>query len=99
MGGYGSGPGGSKPTTGELNRLDIRWLNQQGYLTPNRAITLSWHNTVMGEKRPAGNIGAYVYPDRLDLVYTVTEQDGTKREYNYPVYLDHTSCNYGGGMI
>jgi len=82
-----------KQTTSASHRLDIRWLRQRGYLIPGNRFNVSWAS----RGKEIGNIGVeMVSTDQVRLVYMVTDREGNKQNYNYPVPLTYTKCNYGG---
>lgn len=92
MGGYGSGRGPGKTTTESQQRVDIRYLNQKGWLKPGLLLPLSW--TCRGE--PSGSITAIVSADRLTLHYRHRENDGEWQTVEEPVPLEWQPCRYGG---
>jgi hypothetical protein len=67
-GGPGSGSWsrwGTKTTTEEVHRVDIRYMHQQGFLRPGYSGMLTWS---CGD-RETGKIGYWVEADRLVLIY------------------------------
>jgi len=96
MGGYGSGRDswGGKDTTEEKKRLDVRWLRQQGYLTPGQILSLQWSR---GE-RPTGSAGGWVAQDlsSITMVYQASARGGAWETIRQVVPLTWTACNYGG---
>jgi hypothetical protein len=98
MGGYGSGKWdrwGTKATVDRSNRLDVRWLQRNGYLTPGRWASVSWN--VGG--RPAGDIRVLAFADRVELHYRSRERGGEWQDVAEVVQLDWTPCNYGGRRV
>lgn len=47
-----------------------------------------------GEKR--GNISVIVRTDYVRLLYTWTPSDGIRRRFDYQVWVERTSCHFGG---
>lgn len=94
MGGFGSGNWCrfGKGTTEANNRIDIRYLKKQGYLTPGAMGSLSWS---CGDE-PTGSIRYVTYADRIQLIYRSREHDGEWQDVDYSVYFDETDCHYGG---
>ena len=71
MGGFGSGrqSGGGQTTMEETRRIDVRFLNKQGYLNPGCFGQLSWN--VGGE--PSGYIQFETFSDFMRLKFKVRE--------------------------
>jgi hypothetical protein len=94
MGGYGSGRRWSTArTTDEFFRIDVRWLEREGYLSEGHSGWLTWSRH--GEK--IGSIQFRAESDRLVLSYR-SRQHGEENweSLEYPVFLERTSCHYGG---
>ena len=84
---------GAKGVTIEQKRIDIRWLNKQGYLNNSYCSgSLSWSSR--GEK--TGSIGFSITLDKMILTYRQRERDGDWEEVEQTIQFDHTSCNFGG---
>lgn len=92
MGGYNSGNHGGKSTTADMRALDVRKLQRDGLLTPERSITLTWSR---GGKAEA-NIDVQVHTDRVTLDYRQRDRGGEWQGMKYPVCLTWTTCHYGG---
>ncbi|PSH03526.1 MAG: hypothetical protein CXZ00_11970 [Acidobacteria bacterium] len=94
MGGWGSGrSSGSKDTTSDYRRLDVRQWQRGGYLAPGRVVTWQW--TRNGEK--VGEIGVRAESDRVILSYRHCSMGSKNWErLEYPVAIDWTPCHYGG---
>lgn len=96
MGGNGSGRRsylGAKATTTDCLSLDVRRLHREGLLEPNLAFVWQW------ERR--GQVLASIRvlttgPNQVTLCYRHRGPGEKWKEKSYPVYLDWTSCNYGG---
>ena len=95
MGGQGSGRRwhlGSKSTTGDYRKLDIRQLKKKGLLTPGQAYGWEWSRN--GEK--VASIQVRTEVDRIILSYRQRSGGQEWQDKKYPVWLDWTGCNYGG---
>jgi len=96
-GGPGSGSWsrwGTKTTTEEVHRVDIRYMHQQGFLRPGYSGMLTWS---CGD-RETGKIGYWVEADRLVLIYRANI-GGEWESIEEPVWFDRTPCNYGGERL
>jgi len=95
MGGYGSGSWyrwDKKRSLDSQHGIDIRWLNQQGYLYPGATGTLSWSRR--GEE--TGSIGYRIETDRMVLNYRHRPRDGEWEKVEQGISFSRTPCNYGG---
>jgi hypothetical protein len=93
MGGYGSGRRwDAKSTVEEYNRIDIRWLKQQGCLRPGYAGSIEW--SCNGS--PSGSVGARMVGDTFVLAYNHRDRDGQWTPVEQTIQLSRSSCNYGG---
>lgn len=77
----------SQLTIEDVNSIDIRWLNKNGYLKHCGNGSLSWSS--YGQKN--GSIGYRMADDRMTLIYT-----GGETSYHYDVMFDKTPCHLGG---
>lgn len=93
MGGYGSGRGVSgKRTTSGMWRLDVRWLNREGFLTPGWCSTVNWSRN--GQK--ASSIVIYAHEYHVVLKYRSRTPGGEWEDKEYNVALQWTACHLGG---
>ena len=95
MGGSGSGSWyrwDSKSTTESQNRIDIRWLKNQGSLRPGHIEFLSWSR---GNEQ-TGSIGYRIETDCMVLNYQHRARGGEWENVKQVVSFDRTPCNYGG---
>lgn len=100
MGGEGSGNWyrfDKKTTTGECQRMDVRYLHREGLLEPGRRFSLRWSRA----GRETGSIGGAVEgsdrPERVLLLYRHRSGPGAEWEdVHEAVSLDWTACNFGG---
>ena len=96
MGGSGSGNWyrwNTKTTTNDVKRLDVRLMQRNGWLTPNRQGKLNWTRN----DEPWGDIDYRCYSDRLELNYRYRENGSEWESVSQRINLDKTSCHYGGG--
>jgi hypothetical protein len=103
MGGIGSGRQfhfSTRSYTDDYLDLDIRTLNQRGWLDKTTYQNLSW-------KRNGQEIGSVKFlvwtrvqfPDEkpnVTLRYKSRTNGGEWKELNYPIELETTKCNFGG---
>ena len=93
MGGYGSGRRWSSyDTTNEYLRMDVRYMQRQGFLREHAIGSLHWSSR--GER--VGTIGFRTEGDRLWLSYKHRKPGGEWETLDYPVNLEWTRCNFGG---
>ena len=92
MGGFNIGNHGGKCCTTDMRALDVRKLQRDGLLKPERAISLTWSR---GGK-PEASINFQVHTDRVTLDYRQRDRGGEWQAMNYPVRLAYTACHYGG---
>lgn len=104
MGGYGSTRWqwhNKKYTTDDCFRISIFRLKQEGLLTPGQVRSGSWiwHNQFSQEKRASVGYEINMKQDaaflRLHYIHT-TAWAGEKRNIDYLVPLEKTSCHFGG---
>lgn len=93
MGGYGSGRQFGKNTTNAYRRLDVRSLQRDGLLTPGHAYGWNWSR----DGKTLASIQIQTGADRITLIYRHRRSTGEWKDENYPVQLEWTGCNYGGG--
>ncbi len=93
MGGMGSGRRyqSGRSTTGEYRSLDVRKLHKAGMLIAGRRGMWNWYSR--GELR--ASIQFQAEDGRVILIYAATE-NGERRDFDYPVFLSWTPCQYGG---
>ena len=96
MGGFGSGRWQQgKRTTADALRLDIRRLHREGLLTPGNTFSRQW--TSRGEK--IGGIQVKAQADCVILSYRSSIAGGEWQQFEYPVAITWTDCNFGGRRI
>lgn len=95
------GTGGSRNGAGRpgwrrkceyLPSLDARTLSRQGRLSPGIYFSWSWSR---GDE-PVGNISILVSSDHVRLIYTWAPYDCSRLPFDYPVWIERTTCHYGG---
>ena len=86
-----------KATADESCRLKMSYLKQRGMLTKEEsAERISWTSSMTG-KTTTIIVGVYLTDDPFAiLMYSVTDRDGNKTDYNNEVSLVTTPCNLGG---
>jgi len=95
MGGSGSGSWirwNSKITAESRYTIDIRWMKNNGLLTPGTIGSMSWES----RGKQTGSIGYRVEEDRLILVYRNKYMDREWERIEDRIFFTWTSCNYGG---
>ncbi len=100
MGGRGSGNWyrwGTKDTTGEHRRIDVRRWAREGWLTPGATFTCSWsHNGAQTASILVGVPAGMSPPGELTLVYAERSNGSPWRDVRERVALAWTPCHYGG---
>ena len=91
----------NRNTVEECLSLDTTWLNRNGYFCGYRSGRLEWKNSyeeVMSSIRIVVSVDVQDSVENyVKLNYTVTDSfSGDKSNKDYKVFLDGTSCNYGG---
>jgi hypothetical protein len=87
---------GRKATADESADLSIYRLKKRGMLSGQSAQKITWTSSMPG-KETTIIMGVYLTDNPFAiLMYTVTGRDGNKTDYNYPVSLVTTPCNFGG---
>jgi hypothetical protein len=98
MGGRGSGrrPSDHRTTLGDLYRVDLRYLRQQGWLRPGASGALRWSRC--GQE--IGWLGFAVGDDELRLIYRVRADETAAWEpVDDPVRLVRTAQPFGGARV
>lgn len=96
MGGRGSGRytrWNSQTTLEECLKLDVRWMQREGYLRAGSAGSLTWS----WDGEPAGNIRYVSYGDSVSLIYKTrncSDEEWTDRSHD--VSLTWTHPHIGG---
>jgi hypothetical protein len=93
MGGYGSGRRyGGRDTTADYLRMDVRFMERQGYLRVFCGGSLYWSRR--GER--VASINFRTESDRIVLSYRNRARGDEWESLEYSVLLDRTPCHYGG---
>ncbi len=85
----------TRSTTGEVMRMELRYLQNSGYFKPGetRHSYLSWTDgstiSIVASNAKEGI--------SLRLIYTITKQDGDKQSLDYTINLVETPSNLGRG--
>lgn len=89
----GAGRPGRYRKTGVASGLDVRWMKRQGLLTPGKSGEVYWSRN--GQR--TGSISYVTHTNSVWLSYRSRWREEDWKDYNYPVQLAYTTCNYGGG--
>lgn len=95
MGGRGSGNRwryGTRSTTDDYRRLDVRRWAREGMLRPGWRGGWQWSRG--GEV--VASIQMRAESERVVLMYRHRSGDGDWKDEEYPVFLSHTLCTFGG---
>ena len=94
MGGYGSGRRwGCKSTTDDHCRLDVLWMQREGYLKPGAGGSVSWSRR--GTK--IASIGYRTEGSNLRLIYKARSREGEDwQDIDMHVRLSWAACRFGG---
>ena len=96
MGGPGSGTWyrwNTQSTLEEHKRIDIGYLNRQGYLCGWSSVKMSW--SCGGEE--TGSVQLVCSPDQVQIVYRVRDcEDEDWEDVRQAIGLEYTPCNFGG---
>lgn len=92
MGGWGSGRPWGKDTTSGRRALDIRELHRDGLLTPSQVYSLNW----LRNGETVASLQIRTEANRVILNYRSRSDGGEWPSMGYPVYLEWTSCHFGG---
>lgn len=87
----------SRQEADSLNSIDIFWLKKYGYLDGWRTGGIKWTRGLFGNESSIG-IEGYTMTDEpyVRFFYTITRQNGEKKEMDYKIPLTTTPCNFGG---
>jgi hypothetical protein len=95
MGGRGSGNRwryGTRSTTEDYRRLDVRRWAREGMLRPGYHGGWQWSRG--GEV--VASIQMHAEADRVVLTYRHSSGGGDWQDKEYPVFLERTPCTFGG---
>jgi hypothetical protein len=85
-----------KPTAEESCDLSIYWLKKYGYLSGRTTGETAWTSSMTGKTSSVLLEVDITDKPHVTLIYTVTDREGNKTDYNYEVSLVTTPCTYGG---
>ncbi len=94
MGGKGSGWHwriSTKDTTKNYRIIDVRLWHRQKLLTPNQTFETTWRRN----GKINSSIGVHTKFNHIILSYRHQNSNKDWTDFNYPIFLDWTSCNYG----
>ena len=85
-----------KMTVESCLNLDIRSLKKSGFLSGEvlKCATIEWFPGVV--QTGSVQIVVILGLKKVDISYTLSQQDGDKRNYSYAIHLDSTPCPLGG---
>lgn len=87
----------TKQEADNLNSVDISWLKKYGYLDGWKTGGIKWTRGWSGNESSIG-IEGNIMIDKpyVRFFYTITKNNGEKKEMDYKVNLITTPCNFGG---
>lgn len=89
----------SKKTEADaLKKIQNWWLKKNGYLVGwGRSGGIKWTNSFSGTESSI-SISTLVYGEEryLRIYYTQTDQEGSKKDFDYKIPLTSTPCYFGG---
>ena len=91
---YGAGRPAYRPATGSYRSLDVRKMVRNGCIKPRNLFGWVWRNE---DGEQVASVGCAVNEtiDQLTVNYGFTRY-GEHEEVSLPIWLNTTSCNYGG---
>lgn len=92
---------GNKSEADYLTKLEVGFLKKYGYFTEGyHSGTMTWtRNAGMSNEHKNSISVSTTFREcdrKLHLNYTITRQDGEKKEIDYDMRIEGTPCNYGG---
>lgn len=94
MGGYGSGPGGGRPTVEGSLRLELPRLRRAGYFKPNHRVAGTWSWSRGGEPSGSVSIACMVDPERASSMVINFTRNGEPVTQN--ITLEAVPMRFGG---
>ena len=86
-----------KPTAEESCDISIFQLKDWGMLTESTNRVVEWFNKNTGKKTARVVVATEMTDEpRVIFLYTTTDRDGNKADYDYTAPLVTTPCNFGG---
>lgn len=87
-----------KSEADSLKKIQVWWLKKHGYLDGGwRMGRIKWTNNWSGnESSISFHSSIYDYENHLRLMYTKTNDDGSKQSFDYKIPLTTTPCYFGG---
>ena len=87
----------SKATADESCDLSIYKLKKWGMLSGNAYMPVTWKSSMTGKETTIGlTVDITTNEQYARFVYTVTDREGNKTDYDYKVNLVTTACHFGG---
>lgn len=92
---------GNKDEADYLTKLEVSFLKKYGYFTQGyRSGTMTWtrNGGKSNEHTSRISVSSAIneFGRNMHLNYTLTKQDGEKKEIDYDMRIEGTPCNYGG---
>lgn len=88
-----------KEEADSLKKIEIWWLKRNGYLQPGcwQSGGIKWTHG-WSDKESSVSFQTSTVPDNLyiRLIYTQTNQDRDKKDFDYKAGITTTPCHYGG---
>ena len=86
-----------KATTNESCRLRMSYLRKRGMLIGEESFEkITWTSSMTGKKTIVGLAADITDDPHVRLIYSVTDKEGNKTDYDYQISLVTTPCNLGG---
>lgn len=89
----------AKQEADNLKKISIFWLKKQKLMEPHcwNNTGIQWTNGMSGNKSSIGiHVSLFDDDKSLRLLYTTTQPDGQKKDFDYKVPIVSTLCRYGG---
>jgi hypothetical protein len=87
---------GRKATADESCRLKMSYLRKRGMLSGQATGEIAWTSSMTGKTTTVLLAVDVTDHPCAKLVYTITDREGNKTDYDYEVSLVTTPCNFGG---
>ena len=86
-----------KATADACCKLEMPYIRKRGMFSGVATEKISWINSKSGKETAVGlTVDVSTNEPNIRLVYTITDREGNKTDYDYMVSLLTTSCNFGG---
>lgn len=86
-----------KTEADSLKKIEIWWLKKHGYLIGWKGGSIRWTHRPSGYESSVGiGVSTFGEDQSIRIYYTQTEEDGTKKDFDYKIPLTTTPCYLGG---